>query len=75
MNSSLESYPDPLNFNLNDTHEQEMFLQQYQAAQEHDPQVKYAIFIFYAILVSTALLLMLDKPFVVRHEIDSVFVV
>lgn len=54
MNVSTESYPDPVNFNLNDTHEQELFLEQYQAAQEHDPQVKYGILIFYAVLVSNA---------------------
>ena len=45
-------YPDPKTFNLNDTHDQELFLHQYEVAQQHDPAVKYAVVVFYIILVS-----------------------
>jgi hypothetical protein len=44
-------YPDPKAFNLNDTHDQEVFLHQYEVAQQHDPAVKYAVVVFYIILV------------------------
>ena len=45
-------YPDPANFNLNDTHDQLIFMHKYEDAQQHDPSVKYAVVIFYLILVS-----------------------
>ena len=44
-------YPDPGKFNLNDTHEQLVFMHRYEDAQQHDPSVKYAVVIFYLILV------------------------
>ncbi len=46
-------YPDPKMFNLNDTHDQEVFLHQFEVAQTRDPQVKYAVAVFYLILVRT----------------------
>lgn len=52
-------YPDPHNFNLNATHDQEVFLHQFEEAQAHDPQVKYAVFIFYAIMVRTSCLVVI----------------
>ncbi|CAL5224408.1 g7090 [Coccomyxa viridis] len=52
-NASNElEYPDPANFNLNDTHEQLVFMHKYEDAQQHDPSVKYAVVIFYLILLT-----------------------
>lgn len=47
----IDEYPDPAMFNLNDTHDQQLFMQQYQSAQQHDPQIKVAIAVFYMIIV------------------------
>ncbi len=48
-------YPDPASFNLNDTHDQLVFMHRYEDAQQHDPSVKYAVVIFYLILVGCCL--------------------
>ncbi len=46
-----DEYPDPAIFNLTDRHDQQLFMEQYQSAQQHDPQIKVAIAVFYTIIV------------------------
>ncbi len=49
--SETDAYPDPAIYNLTDRHDQQLFMQRYQAAQQHDPQMKIAILVFYLIIV------------------------
>lgn len=52
--TEADEYPDPASYNLSDRHDQQLFMQKYQAAQQHDPQMKIAILVFYLIIVSLA---------------------
>jgi len=50
--NDTDEYPDPARYNLTDRQDQLLFMQRYQIAQRHDPQLKFAVLIFYVTIVS-----------------------
>jgi hypothetical protein len=45
-------YPDPTKYNLSDASQRLLFMQQYQIAQQHDPQANLAVLAFFLIMVN-----------------------